>query len=67
MKYNGFDIAIGSVVDIDGQKRIVTKIGGDYFCSDPYVESAAKAKVEETEKVDDSEVVVKPKRRRKVE
>lgn len=81
MEYNGKPIKLGDVVDVDGQKRIVTRIERDTFYSNPYTEDVAKIEMEtvkveesevveepevkETEKVEESEVVAKPRRRGK--
>lgn len=75
MEYNGKPIKLGDVVDVDGQKRIVTRIERDTFYSNPYTEDVAKIEMEtvkveepevkEIEKVEEPEVVAKPRRRGK--
>jgi len=42
MKYEGKTVKIGDVVEVDGEKRIITRITGDAFNSMPYTEDEAK-------------------------
>ena len=67
MEYNGKPIRIGDVVDVDGEKRIVTKIERDTFYSNPYTEDVAKIDMEtvviEEPKEVIEETVERPRRR----
>lgn len=68
MKYNGKPIRIGDVVDVDGEKRIVTKIDRDTFFSNPYTEDVAKIDmetvvIEEPKEEVVEETVERPRRR----
>lgn len=68
MEYNGKPIRIGDVVDVDGEKRIVTKIDRDTFFSNPYTEDVAKIDmetvvIEEPKKEVVEETVERPRRR----
>lgn len=68
MEYNGKPIRIGDVVDVDGEKRIVTKIERDTFYSNPYTEDVAKIDmetvvIEEPKEEVVEETVERPRRR----
>lgn len=68
MEYNGKPIRIGDVVDVDGEKRIVTKIERDTFFSNPYTEDVAKIDIEpvvieEPKEEAVEETVERPRRR----
>lgn len=64
MEYNGQKIRLGDVVEVDGEKRIVTKIERDTFYSNPYTEDEAKIEMEtvkvEEPKTEDAEKVEEP-------
>jgi hypothetical protein len=66
---------IGEIVDVDGEKRIITKVGPDYFNSVPYDGDEPEIEIEQVmpkpevaeEKVkesDTAEKTEKPKRSR---
>jgi small-conductance mechanosensitive channel len=68
MEYNGKPIRIGDVVDVNGEKRIVTKIERDTFYSNPYTEDVAKIDmetvvIEEPKEEVVEETVERPRRR----